>query len=127
MTTVAATTRRLVVVVDDDESIRESVPDLLRQLGYDSIAFESAASLLASGIADRSWCLMVDVGMPVMSGPALMEELRRRHQDVPVILMTGQADERARVQLIESGAIDLLFKPFSEQTLLDAINKAPLP
>ena len=73
-------TRSLVSVVDDDESVRESLPDLLRQFGFAAEAFSSAESFLASDVIAETSCLILDVAMPGMSGPELQQELIRRRQ-----------------------------------------------
>jgi FixJ family two-component response regulator len=117
-------TRPLVSVVDDDESVRESLPDLLRVCGYRVQAFSSAEAFLASGFAGESRCLILDVAMPGMSGPELQRELARRGEEVPTVFITAHRDEADRPQLLEQGAVECLFKPFSESALLDAVAKA---
>ena len=114
----------LVSVVDDDESIRDSVPDLLRELGFEAEAFESASDFLSSDAIERTRCLLLDVAMPGMSGPALQQELTRRRETVPIVFITAHADENLRTQLLEAGAVAFLYKPFTERALLDAITKA---
>jgi FixJ family two-component response regulator len=114
----------LVSVVDDDESVRESLPDLLRELGFAAQAFSSAEEFLASSYVDRTHCLLLDVAMPGMSGPELQSELKRRHQDIPLVFITAHTDEAIRARVLEQGAVECLLKPFSEMALLDAINKA---
>ena len=114
----------LVSIVDDDESIRESLPDLLREFGFAARTFSSAEGFLASGCIEQTNCLLLDVAMPGMSGPDLQQELRIRQQEIPIVFITAQRDETLRSRLIEQGAIECLFKPFSETALLDALNKA---
>jgi FixJ family two-component response regulator len=114
----------LVSVVDDDESVRESLPDLLRELGFAAQAFSSAEEFLASGHIDQTRCLLLDIAMPGMSGPDLQRELKRRHQKIPIVFITAQTDEAIRSRVLEQGAVDCLLKPFSETALLEAINKA---
>ena len=75
--------RSLVSIVDDDESVRESLPDLLREFGFAAEAFSSAEAFLASDVVGETSCLLLDVAMPGMSGPELQQELRRRRQDDP--------------------------------------------
>lgn len=111
-------------IVDDDESVRESLPDLLKTGGYDAQVFASAIDFLASGAADLAACLVVDVYMPIMSGPALQEELSRRRNTLPLIFMSAHVDAEVRRDLIARGAEDFLFKPFESETLLDAIASA---
>jgi FixJ family two-component response regulator len=114
----------LVSVVDDDESVRESLPDLLRELGFAAQAFSSAEEFLASSYVDQTRCLLLDVAMPGMSGPELQKELKLSHQEVPLVFITAHTDEAIRSRVLEQGAVDCLLKPFSETALVDAINRA---
>ena len=114
----------LVAVVDDDESVRESLPDLLRQFGFAAQAFSSAEAFLASDALGETRCLILDVAMPGMSGPDLQQELMRRRQKVPIVFITANGDRTVRARLIAQGAVECLFKPFSETALLDALNAA---
>lgn len=110
-------------VVDDDESVRESLPDLLRELGFLVQAFSSAEEFLALEFLDTE-CLILDVGLPGMSGPALQQELRRRGRKIPIVFITGRADENIRARVLEAGAVAYLLKPFTETALLDAVRQA---
>jgi FixJ family two-component response regulator len=114
----------LVSVVDDDESVRESLPDLLRQLGHAAEAFASAEAFLASGVVTETSCLILDIAMPGMSGPDLQEELKRRGERIPIVFITARSDERERQRLLAQGAVECLFKPFSEKALLGALAAA---
>ncbi len=114
----------LISVVDDDESIRESLPDLLRELGFSAQAFASAEEFLASPLLCQTRVLLLDVAMPDMSGPALQQELARRRRTIPTVFITAQLDDELRRQLVEAGAVDVLFKPFSESTLILALTAA---
>jgi FixJ family two-component response regulator len=116
--------RPLVSVVDDDESVRESLPDLLRELGFTAQAFASAEEFLASDHIDETCCLILDVAMPGMSGPDLVRELVNRQQRIPTVFITAHGSEAARPQLIAQGAIDCLLKPFSDTALRKAIDAA---
>lgn len=116
--------RSLVSVVDDDESVRESLPDLLRQLGFAAEAFSSGEAFLASDALTGTRCLILDIAMPGMSGPELQQQLKRRRHEIPIVFITAQADETIRRRLIAEGAVDCLFKPFSEQALLTALDTA---
>jgi FixJ family two-component response regulator len=116
--------RSLVSVVDDDESVRESLPDLLREFGFAAEVFSSAEAFLASDVVGETSCLLLDVGMPGMSGPDLQQELIRRRHEIPVVFITARADESVRARLLGEGAVECLFKPFSETALLDALNRA---
>lgn len=114
----------LVTVVDDDESVRESLPDLLRVSGFVARAFSSAGEFLASGFVGQTRCLILDIAMPGMSGPDLQRELRRRGQEIPVVYITALKDETVRPRMLEQGAVECLFKPFSDTSLLDAVATA---
>jgi FixJ family two-component response regulator len=116
--------RSLVSVVDDDESVRESLPDLLRELGFSAEAFSSAEAFLASDFVSETNCLLLDVAMPGMSGPDLQRELIRRQQDIPIVFITANGDKTVRPRLLAQGAVECLFKPFSEAALHDALNAA---
>ncbi|MEX3949750.1 response regulator [Paraburkholderia sp. EG287B] len=116
--------RPLIAVVDDDQSVRESLPDLLRVFGFRARAFASGEEFLASGCAGEAHCLILDVAMPGMSGQDLQHELARRQQAVPVVFITAHGDEALRPHMLEQGAVDCLFKPFSDTALLGAIQAA---
>jgi FixJ family two-component response regulator len=114
----------VVSVVDDDESVRESLPDLLWQLGFAAEAFSSAEAFLASDVVRETSCLLLDVAMPGMSGPELEQELLRRQQQIPIVFITAHGDRTDRPRLLAHGAVECLIKPFSEAALLDALNAA---
>jgi FixJ family two-component response regulator len=116
--------RSLVSVVDDDDSVRESLPDLLRELGFSAQAFSSAEEFLASPYVSQTKCLILDVAMRGMSGPDLQTLLKVRRQEIPVVFITAQTDESIRSRVLEQGAVRCLLKPFSDIELLGAINAA---
>ena len=116
--------RSLVAVVDDDESVRESLPDLLRELGFVVQTFSSAEAFLASEVVSEASCLILDVAMPGMSGPDLQAELIRRQHDIPIVFITANGDQTVRPRLLAQGAVECLFKPFGEAALLDALDAA---
>ena len=116
--------RVLVSVVDDDESVRESLPDLLAEFGFEARAFSSAQEFLASDHINRSRCLILDIHMPGMSGFDLQRELRARGNNIPTIFITAQADEAVRARAIEGGAVGFLLKPFSDTALLESVETA---
>jgi FixJ family two-component response regulator len=117
-------TSSLVSIVDDDESVRESLPDLVRQFGFAARAFPSAEAFLASEVVSQTGCLILDVAMPGMSGPDLQQELTSRRQVIPIVFITASGDRTIRPRLLAQGAVECLFKPFSETALLDALNIA---
>jgi FixJ family two-component response regulator len=114
----------LVSIVDDDESVRESLPDLLKEFGFTSQTFSSAEQFLASDGISQTKCLILDIAMPGMTGPDLQRELKRRGSNVPIVFITAQRDEAGQSHLIEQGAVACLIKPFSDTELLDALNSA---
>ncbi len=117
-------TRLLVSVVDDDESVRESLPDLLREMGFTARAFPSAKEFLESDAVLRTGCLILDLAMPGMTGPELQRELKRRQIQTPIIFITGYQDEAVRRGTIDQGAVECLLKPFTDAALLNALNAA---
>ena len=116
--------RSLVSVVDDDVSVRESLPDLLRQFGFAARAFSSAEAFLESYVLGTARCLVLDVAMPGMSGLDLQQELMRRQQEIPIVFITGTGDQTVRSRVLAQGAVECLSKPFSDTALLDALNAA---
>ena len=114
--------RPLVSVVDDDQSVRESLPDLLRELGYSVRVFSSAEEFLSSDCIGETKCLLLDIVMPGMTGPDLQQELTIRGLDIPIIYITAQADEIVHSSSLEHCAVACLFKPFSDTALFDALN-----
>lgn len=118
------TTRSLVSVVDDDESVRESLPDLLREFGFAVRAFSSAEEFLGSDCVDETKCLILDIAMPGITGPELQQVLKQRRQKIPIIFITAQRDETIRARVLRQGATECLFKPFSDTALSDAVNAA---
>lgn len=114
----------VVSIVDDDESVRESLPDLLRELGFSARAFASAEEFLSSGAFEGTQCLVLDVAMPGMSGPDLLRELKRLRLNIPIVFITAHSDESVRPRMLKLGAVDCLFKPFSDTAILGAINEA---
>jgi FixJ family two-component response regulator len=117
-------TRSLVSVVDDDESVRESLPGLLRVLGFAVQPFKSGEEFLASEHVEDTKCLILDIAMPGMSGFDVQRELKRRKQRIPIVFITGHKDESARLTAVEEGAVACLLKPFSDTALLQAISAA---
>lgn len=114
----------LVSIVDDNQSIRESLPDLVKQFGFTARAFASAEEFLASDYIGQTRCLILDVNMPGMSGPDLQRELKHRRQAIPIVFMTASRELTIRPRLIEQGAVECLFKPFSDTALLAALKAA---
>ena len=114
----------LVAVVDDDESVRESLPDLLREFGLATHSFSSAEQFLTSDSLVQTGCLILDIAMPGMTGFDLQRELKLRGHSIPIIFITAHKDEVVRTRAFQQGAVEFLFKPFSDTALLQALNSA---
>lgn len=121
-----ASERALLSVVDDDESVRESLPDLLKEFGFEARAFSSAEEFLSSDSVNRTACLILDIAMPNMTGLDLQRELQLRRQRIPIIFITAQTDGAVRARAFEQGAVRFLLKPFSDTDLFAAITGALL-
>ena len=117
----------LISVVDDDESVRESLPELLKVLGFPVRPFESAEAFLRSDAIPATSCLILDVAMPGMSGPQLQRELKLRKLNIPIIFITAQFDQTLRARLLDEGAVECLFKPFTPENLHSALSHALTP
>jgi FixJ family two-component response regulator len=111
----------LVAIIDDDDSVRESLPDPVRELGFAARTFASAEAFLASDCVGQTRCLILDIAMPGMSGPDLHHELTLRGYRIPVIFITAQTDERLRAHLLEHGAVECLRKPLNHAALVEAL------
>jgi FixJ family two-component response regulator len=118
--------RKLVSVVDDDESVRESLPDLLRSFGFEVQPFASAEAFLASDSAERTACLILDVAMPGASGLELQQELNRRERGIPIVFITAHSVDRVRAMVLQRGAVACLIKPFTEAAMMEAVQAALL-
>ncbi len=117
-------TRSLVSVVDDDESVRESLPDLLREFGFAVQPFCSGEEFLASEYPQHTKCLILDIAMPGMSGFDVQRELKLRQQRIPIVFITAHKDETVRPRTLEDGAVACLLKPFSDTALFQAMHAA---
>jgi FixJ family two-component response regulator len=104
--------------------VRETLSDLLEGLGYQVKAFSSAVEFLASESVGRTSCLILDISMPVMTGPELQQELKMRQTTIPIIFITARADAEVFARLIKRGAITCLLKPFGNEELRKAIDLA---
>jgi FixJ family two-component response regulator len=114
----------LISIVDDDQSVRESLQRLVRSAGFAVRVFASGEEFWESEYLQQTHCLILDMRMPGMNGRELHRHLRDSHCAVPVVFITAHGNESARSQALAEGAIDYLFKPFSEQALLNAIQLA---
>ena len=116
--------RALISVIDDDESVRESLPDLLKEFGFDTCAFSSANEFLSSECLNRTACLILDVAMPGMTGLDLQRELQLRGQKIAIIFISARKDDAVQARALQQGAVAFLLKPFSDTALLSAIKAA---
>jgi FixJ family two-component response regulator len=116
--------RSLVSIVDDDESVRESLPDLIREFGFSVRAFSSAEEFLASDSIGQTKCLILDIAMPGMSGLDLQQELKLRGQAIPIVFITAHGDDTVRPRVLAAGAVECLLKPFSDAALRKALDAA---
>jgi FixJ family two-component response regulator len=114
----------LVAIVDDDESVREATTSLLGSNGIGAETFSSAEEFLNSRLLAETGCLLLDIGMPGMSGLELQRHLAGEGRRVPIIFITARDDQEIRMEAMRAGAVDFLSKPFSEEALLKAIHNA---
>jgi len=113
-----------IFIVDDDPSVRESTELLLKSVGFNVKTFVSAQDFLKANLQEDLGCLILDVRMPGISGLDLQEKLVSAKAPLPVIFITGHGTVPMSVRAMKAGAVDFLQKPFEEQDLLDAINRA---
>jgi FixJ family two-component response regulator len=111
-------------IVDDDESVREAAVNLFRSMGIAAVAYSSAEEFLASGMIERTSCLVLDVQMPGMGGLKLQSHLESSGRHIPIVFVTAFTDDKVRVKAMEAGAIGFLAKPFREGDLLDGVRSA---
>jgi FixJ family two-component response regulator len=114
----------LISIVDDDDSLRNSLNNLIRSVGFGVQGFSSAEAFLNSNQLQDTACLILDVRMPGMSGLELQRQLVATHCGIPIIFITSHGDDNARTRALEAGAVDFLYKPFREEALLNAIHTA---
>ena len=113
-----------VLIVDDNPGFRSSLERFLRSVGFSVQAFPTAADFLEAGSPAAPACALVDLRMPGMNGLELQEELTRRGRTLPLVFLTAFGAVAASVQAMMRGAVDFLEKPFEEERLLDAIDRA---
>jgi FixJ family two-component response regulator len=116
--------KSVVFVVDDDPSIRSLLSKLIRSIGLRVEAFASSGEFLSQPPPAGPACLVLDVRMPGLSGLDLQERLAQLGLDIPIIFITGFGNVPQSVRAMKAGAVDFLQKPFENQTLLDAVNRA---
>ena len=117
-------------IVDDDALVREAIRRLIKSVGMNARDYASAEDFLSSNHAQDTSCLILDVQMPGMSGLELQQRLADRGYRIPIIFISAHSNGQIRDQAIGAGAVDFLFKPFSEEALVDALHAAlstPIP
>lgn len=114
----------LISVVDDDESVRESLYGFLESMGFAVEAFSSAEAFLKSDSLGETDCLILDVRLPNISGPALQRRLAATSHNISIIFITSHDEENVRTLALQNGAVDFLLKPFSGEALVNAIQTA---
>ena len=114
----------LIVIVDDDDSLRNSLDNLIRSVGFRAQSFSSAEAFLNSNQVHTTACLILDVRLPGMNGLELQHQIVAANWQIPIIFITSHADGDAQARALEAGAVDYLYKPFREEQLLNAIAAA---
>ena len=116
--------RSVVSVVDDDESLRRSLRNLLRSVGFGVETFASAEEFLRSAQREHTGCLVLDLRMTGMSGLDLLRHLAVADSSIPAVILTAHGDEETRRRSLQAGAVAFLDKPFRSDALLDAVRAA---
>jgi FixJ family two-component response regulator len=114
----------MVFVVEDDSSVREALAGLIRSAGWNVEVFVSAHDFLGHPRADAPSCLVLDIGLPGLSGLDLQARMAETHNDIPIVFITGHGDIPMSVRAMKAGAVEFLTKPFVDQDLLDGIQTA---
>ena len=114
----------VISIVDDDESVREAVESLIKSVGLGAQVFASAEDFLSSNHMEETSCLILDMRMPEMNGLELQRRLSADGYQIPIIFISAHSDDEIRAQALGAGAVDFLFKPFSEEALVDAVHMA---
>jgi len=114
----------VVFIVDDERDVRDAVSMLIRSIGLPVQAFASAQEFLGHYRPDQPGCLVLDVRMPGISGIDLQEAMAAKGIRLPIVFISGHGDIPMAVRAVRAGAVDFLEKPFSDQTLLDRVQKS---
>ena len=117
-------TKRTVYVLDDDDAVLRSLERLLNSVNFEPITFNRPDMFLAAAQTFKTGCVLLDVRLPGMSGLEVQAQLHKMRNDLPVIVMTGEGDIQTAVRAMKAGAADFLEKPYSDHTLLGAIEAA---
>lgn len=118
------TAQPLVIVIDDDDDVRNAICDLLTSVNIDAAGYASPRDLSGADILERPGCIILDVRMPGLSGLDFQAQLSADGISASIIFLTGHGDIPMTVQAMKAGAVEFLTKPFRDQTLLDAVNRA---
>jgi FixJ family two-component response regulator len=113
----------VISIVDDDEAVRSGLDTLVRSLGYESRAFDSAEAFLDGNGAEAD-CVILDVQMPGMSGPQLQTRLIAEGRSLPIVFITAFPHEDLRRAVLAQGAVALLAKPCEGQAVVNALEAA---
>jgi FixJ family two-component response regulator len=113
-----------VFVVDDDLAVREALERLLKEVGWKVKTFTSAQEFLAHRKENIPSCLVLDVGLPGLSGLDLQKQIAEANKEIPIVFITGSQDVPTSVRAMKAGAVEFLVKPFSEEDLLLAVQEA---
>lgn len=114
----------VVHIVDDDDSVREALSRVLRYAGFDARGYASAVEFLVAEREDVPSCVVLDVGLPGMSGVELQAAIGRRESTPPIVFLTGRGDVDTSVRAMKAGAVDFLTKPVDTKALLAAVDAA---
>ena len=114
----------MISVVDDDPSVLEAVVSLMESVGYVAVGFRSAEDFLSSSRLGRTACLILDVRMPGMGGLELQRRLAAAADHTPIIFVTAHGDADVSADALRRGALAFLPKPFSQESLLEAVRSA---
>jgi FixJ family two-component response regulator len=116
--------RTTIAIVDDDGGVRTALRELLKSMGYDAITFSSAEEFLSADDGTLVQCVIADVHLPGMSGPALVQALHASDRRLPAVLITAHDDPLTLDLIHAAGPVPHLHKPFSDDQLVDAIRRA---
>jgi FixJ family two-component response regulator len=119
-------TNNSIAVIDDDRSVARMLCRAIRAEGFDVQWFSSAEEFLDSPSRGDYSCLILDINLPEMSGIELQEKLNHTDLDIPIVFVSGQADETIRQQVLTAGAAGFLNKPFSIDALLECLHQSAI-
>ena len=114
----------LIFIVDDDPDVRQALGLLFESADYDVETFACADEFLMRKPCHRTCCLVLDISMPGLSGLELQDELIKRELVIPIVFITGHGDVPKTVKAMKKGAVDFLPKPFAEEDLMNAVDRA---